>query len=99
MKFSLPALLALPLAALAAPSSSSSDVIAARDGCTIHGQWNSNWVEYANSRYRVHIWHDGGDGNLNQRWCDFFYSELSLLLYTTSLLHSALYNKPREKRK
>ncbi|TQW01259.1 hypothetical protein IF1G_01190 [Cordyceps javanica] len=91
MKFlSLPTLLfALPLGALGAPSSSSSSsasssslspsTMQARDGCTIHGQWDSNWVEYANSRYRVRIWHDGGDGNLNSRWCDFFFSHGSFV--------------------
>ncbi|OAA53266.1 hypothetical protein ISF_08880 [Cordyceps fumosorosea ARSEF 2679] len=70
MKFSLPTILALPLVALAAPSPSSpaSDV-QARD-CTIHGQWDSNWVEYGNSRYRVRIW---GDGNTKDRWCDFYW--------------------------
>ncbi|KAJ6782925.1 hypothetical protein PWT90_03077 [Aphanocladium album] len=80
MKFSLAAIIALPLAAVASPVAVPEPSSLSKRGCTIHGQWESNWVEYANSRYRVKVWHDGGDDNLNSRWCDFYYSHGSFVI-------------------
>lgn len=72
-------------AAEAAEAAEVAEAAEAGKECTIHARWEGTWIEYGLSRYRVRMWNEGGERNLTDHLCVFFWSTFGPLPPSFSL--------------